>query len=36
VIGTQRDTLDESGQLPAGVYLRKLEPRWFLFFQRDE
>jgi hypothetical protein len=36
VIGTQRDTLDESGQLPAGVYLRKLEPQWFLFFQRDD
>jgi hypothetical protein len=36
VIGTQRDTLDDSGKLPAGVYLRKLEPRWFLFFQRDD
>jgi hypothetical protein len=36
VIGTQRDTLDDSAKLPAGVYLRKLEPRWFLFFQRDE
>lgn len=36
VIGTQRDMLDDSGQLPAGVYLRKLESRWFLFFQRDD
>jgi hypothetical protein len=36
VIGTQRDTLDNSAKLPEGVYLRKLEPRWFLFFQRDE
>jgi len=36
VIGTQRDTLNDSGQLPAGVYLRKLESRWFLFFQRDD
>jgi hypothetical protein len=36
VIGTQRDTLDDSAKLPGGVYLRKLEPRWFLFFQRDE
>jgi hypothetical protein len=36
VIGTERDTLDDSAKLMAGVYLRKLEPRWFLFFQRDE
>jgi hypothetical protein len=36
VIGAQRDTLDDSAKLPDGVYLRKLEPRWFLFFQRDE
>jgi hypothetical protein len=36
VIGTQRDTLDDSAKLPGGVYLRKLELRWCLFFQRDE
>ena|ERR1700722_1467683 len=36
VIGTQKDTLDDSAKLPGGVYLRKLEPRWFLFFQRDD
>jgi hypothetical protein len=36
VIGTQRDTLDDSAKLPGDVYLRKLEPQWFLFFQRDE
>jgi hypothetical protein len=35
-IGTQREVLDDSAKLPEGVYLRKLEPRWFLFFQRDE
>jgi len=36
VIGIQRNTLDDSTKLPGGVYLRKLEPQWFLFFQRDE
>lgn len=36
VIGNQRTTLDDSAKLPVGVYLRKLEPQWFLFFQRDE
>lgn len=36
VIGTQRDTLDDPAKLPQGVYLRKVEPRWFVFFQRDE
>jgi len=35
-IGTQRDALDDAAKLPADLYLRKLEPQWFLFFQRDE
>lgn len=36
LIGTRMDTLDGSEKLPAGVYLREIEPRWFLFYQRDE
>lgn len=36
VIGVPSETLDDSAHFPAGVYLRKLEPRWLLFFQRDE
>lgn len=36
VAGIQRETLDDAAKYPAGVYLRKLEPQWFLFFQRDE
>ncbi len=34
--GTRIDTLDCSAKLPAGVYLREIEPHWFLFYQRDE
>lgn len=34
--GTRIDTLDGSAKLPAGVYLREIEPQWFLFYQRDE
>jgi hypothetical protein len=33
---TRTDSLDESGKLAAGVYLRKIEPQWFIFYQRDE
>jgi len=30
------DSLDEAPELPAHVYLRPIEPHWFLFYQRDE
>lgn len=36
VVGIQRETLDDSANFPPGVYFLKLEPRWLLFFQRDE
>ena len=28
--------LDDPRKMPAGVYLKPIEPKWFLFFQRDE
>jgi hypothetical protein len=27
--------LDEANTLPPGVYLREIEPNWFIFYQRD-
>jgi hypothetical protein len=36
VIGDRMDGLDGVQKLPAGVYLRELEPRWYIFYQRDE
>jgi hypothetical protein len=35
-IGSRTDNLDDTQKLPAGVYLREIEPRWFVFYQRDE
>ena len=28
--------LDGARKLPANVYLRQIEPKWFVFYQRDE
>ncbi|MGA8216812.1 MAG: hypothetical protein WB799_24715 [Candidatus Sulfotelmatobacter sp.] len=28
--------LDKAASLPASVYIREIEPRWFIFYQRDE
>jgi hypothetical protein len=28
--------LDKAGSLPARVYMRQIEPKWFIFYQRDE
>jgi hypothetical protein len=28
--------LDKAASLPARVYMREIEPRWFVFYQRDE
>lgn len=28
--------LDKADGLPANVYIRRIEPKWFLFYQRDE
>lgn len=36
MIGTRVATLDESAKLSEGVYLREIEPQWFIFYQRDE
>jgi hypothetical protein len=36
LIGARMDNLDATEKLQAGVYLREIEPRWFLFYQRDE
>lgn len=36
LIGSRADTLDGVGALPAGVYLREMESKWFIFYQRDE
>ena len=35
-LGKRMDTLDGVEKLPAGVYLKEIEQRWFLFYQRDE
>jgi hypothetical protein len=35
-IGTRTAHLDDPGRLAAGVYLREIEPRWFIFYQQDE
>jgi hypothetical protein len=36
LIGTRMGSLDESGKLPAGIYLREIEPQWFIFYQQDD
>jgi hypothetical protein len=28
--------LDKAASLPAHVYMREIEPKWFIFYQRDE
>jgi hypothetical protein len=28
--------LDGARKLPARVYIRQIEPNWFVFYQRDE
>jgi hypothetical protein len=28
--------LDQAASLPAHVYIREIEPRWLIFYQRDE
>ena len=28
--------LDKAASLPAHVYMRQIEPNWFIFYQRDE
>jgi hypothetical protein len=28
--------LDNARKLPPGVYIRQIEPHWFVFYQRDE
>ena len=28
--------LDKAASLPASVYIREIEPRWLIFYQRDE
>jgi hypothetical protein len=30
------ENLDEANKLPPGVYLRKIEPNWFIFYQRTD
>ena len=35
-IGIRKPSLEDTSKLSTGVYLRKIEPRWFLFYQRDE
>jgi hypothetical protein len=34
--GTVVETLDNVKTLPAGVYLRQIEPKWFVFYQEDD
>jgi hypothetical protein len=34
--GVPLANLDNASNLPARVYIRQLEPRWFVFYQRDE
>ncbi len=33
--GDIRPELDDARKLPEGVYLREIEPHWFIFYQRD-
>lgn len=34
--GVRLPDLDKAASLPASVYVREIEPRWFVFYQRDE
>ena len=34
--GTPLPDLDKAASLPAHVYMRAIEPKWFIFYQRDE
>ena len=34
--GIRLPDLDKANSLPARVYIREIEPRWFVFYQRDE
>jgi hypothetical protein len=36
LIGIRMSSLDELAKLPAGVYLREIEPQWFIFYQLDD
>jgi hypothetical protein len=35
-IGEIQPDLDKARKLPLGVYLRAIEPHWFIFYQRDD
>ena len=34
--GVSLHDLDKAASLPAHVYVREIEPRWLIFYQRDE
>jgi hypothetical protein len=34
--GSIAQNLDEARKLPPNVYLREIEPHWFIFYQRDD
>jgi hypothetical protein len=34
--GILQPDLDKAASLPAHVYMREIEPRWLIFYQRDE
>jgi hypothetical protein len=34
--GVLLPSLDKAGTLAADVYLRQIEPKWFIFYQRDK
>jgi hypothetical protein len=36
MIGTRMDRLDECAKLPENVFWHEIEPRWYIFCQRDE
>lgn len=36
MIGTKLANLDGSSKILPGVYLRQIDPRWFLFYQQDD
>lgn len=34
--GLLSTNLDDAGNQPANVYIRLIQPKWFVFYQRDE